>query len=83
VVVNQQDEGEIEMKNYYWIETVTSAEETCMYEELGREIAKLLGLKKHRVCSPEDMRYLTSGGTKSDEGLGRMVARLVFEAHQI
>ena len=61
----------------------TELEETARYEALGRAIAELLALKKHRVhrvYSPDDYRYTTSGGTKSDEGLGRTVARLVFEA---
>lgn len=54
----------------------TSAEESDIYRHLGAGLAELLYLKKDRTTG----RYATTYGTKSDEGLGRTVARIVREA---
>ena len=55
--------------------TETEQENAAKYDALGAAIAELLHLKKSRT----DGRYSTSYGTKSAEGLGRTVARLVHE----
>lgn len=54
----------------------TADEEAARYTHLGEGIAELLHLKKSR----EDGRYNTAFGTKSAEGLGRTVARIVKES---
>jgi hypothetical protein len=46
------------------------------YEALGLAIAELLHLRRDK----ESGRYATSWGTKSPEGLGRTVARLVWDS---
>jgi len=53
----------------------TEQEEAAQYDAIGAAIAELLHLKKNR----ETGRYETSYGTKSAEGLGRTVARIVHE----
>jgi len=56
----------------------TAEEETARYNAMGAAIADLLHLKKDRATG----RFNTTYGTKSAEGLGRTVARVVREFNQ-
>ena len=42
--------------------------------QVGREIATIFGLKKNDAG-----KYITSYGTKTEIGLGRMIKRIVFK----
>jgi len=42
--------------------------------QVGREIATIFGLKKNELG-----QYITSHGTKTEVGLGRMIKRIVFK----
>lgn len=50
-------------------------DESAAYEALGHDLINLLGLVKRRKTG----RYDTSLGSKSTEGLGRTIARIVHE----
>jgi len=55
---------------------LSAEKETEKYDTLGRNIAEVLHLRLDRASG----RYLTSWGTKSAEGLGRTISRIVSEA---